>query len=217
MASNPSALQDDRRGGRAEAPRRRGLGLTLSAVGVTAGGFGGSYLAGVRLTYLGHLAHLDLPHVALVALIITAGVAVIVLGWRVIGYLDRCDQRRHETISHIVGQEGAYRKYEDNSYAYEQWPMEAVPANEQGPRRPSRPRPQAEMNGHRDLKFPGRQHQVGFGALPGGRVADPGSGQPGTADASRSPVAGAVTDMQSAGHQLPPRSSSGRARSRRRR
>lgn len=172
------SAEDGRRGGRARAPRRRGLGLAFSAVGVTAGGFGGSYLAGVRLTYLGRLAHLGLPHVALVALIITAGVAVIVLGWRVIVYLDRRDQRRHETISRIVGQEGAYRKYEDDSYAYEQWPMEAVPASEQGPRRPSRPRPQAEMNGNGDLKSPGRQHQVGFGTRPEGGIPDPAQGFP---------------------------------------
>jgi hypothetical protein len=217
MASNPPALQDDRRGRRAEAPRRRGLGLTLSAAGVTAGGFGASYLAGVRLTYLGHLTHLNLPHVALVALIITAGVAITILGWRVIVYLDRCDRRRHETISRIVDQEGAYRKYEDDSYAYEQWPMKAVPAGEQAPRRPSRPRPPAEMNGHGDLKSPGRQHQTGLDALRQGRVANPDSGQPGTADVSRSPAAEAVTDMRSASHQLPPRSGSRRARSRRHR
>jgi hypothetical protein len=33
MVSNPSTVQDDRRGGRTEVLRRRGLGLALSAAG----------------------------------------------------------------------------------------------------------------------------------------------------------------------------------------
>jgi hypothetical protein len=214
MTSHPPVLQDGRHGGRAEVPRRRGLRLTLSVVSVTASSVGGGYLAYVRT---GHLAHLTLPHIALVALIITAGVAIIVLGWRVIVYLDRRDQRRHETISRMLGHENGYRRYEDKSSAYEQWPMASVPPGEQGPQPPSRSRPQAEMNGHGDIGPPGRHHQVGFGALPVGGIADPGPEQPGTAGASRPPAARARTDVQPTSSQLPPRSGSGRTRSRRRR
>ena len=140
MASNPPAVQDGRRGERANAPRRRGFRLAVSAVSVTAGSAGG-YLAVVL--HLGRLAHLSIPHVALLALIVTAGVAVIVLGWRVIAYLDRRDQRRHETISRMLGEEGVYQKFEDNSSAYERWPMAAVPGGERDrgaepPRTPGR-------------------------------------------------------------------------------
>jgi hypothetical protein len=184
---------------------------------VTAGSVGGGYFAGVRLTHLGRLTHLDLPHDALLLLIITAGIAIIVLGWRVIAYLDRCDQRRHETISRMHDQEGVYQKYKDSSSAYERRPMAAVPDGEQGLRRPRRSRPQAEMNGHGNLGPLDRRHQVVPGLQPGGDMADPGSGQPGIAGKSRHPAARALTDAQSADPKLQPRPGAGRARSRRRR
>jgi hypothetical protein len=135
---------------------------------------GSRYLVGTRLTALRRIAHL-LPHDAL-ALIITTGIVVVVLGWRMIVYLDRCNQRHHDTISRIVGQEGAYRKYEDNSSAYEQWPMEAVPVSEQTLRR-TRP-PQAGKTGHGDGVPLDRHQQVVSGTPAEDGIPDPAQGFP---------------------------------------
>lgn len=212
MASNPPKVQDGRRGGRLEASRRRGLRLALS-VSVTAGSVGGSYLAGIRLTHLGHLALLGLPHDALLLLIIIAGIAVIVLGWRVIVYLDQRNRRHHETISRMLDQEGVYQKYEDNSSTYERWAMAAVPHGEQSPRRPRRSPPQTETNGHEDVVPLDRHHRAIPGTPRGGAVADHGAGQPGTAGESRPTAARALTGEQSARPELPLRSDASRTRS----
>jgi hypothetical protein len=225
MASNPPTARDGRRGRWPSS--RRGFTLAFSAASMSAGGVGGGYLAGVRLTRLDRLMHLRLPHDALLLLIITAGIAIIVLGRYVIKYLDRCDERHHEyldrrderrhgTISRMQNQEGSYQKYEDDSAAYERRPMAATTHSEQSSRQPSRSRLPAEKNGHGNVASLHRSQQVVSGALPEG-VTDHAPDRPGTAAAGELPMARALTDGQSAGHQLPPRPGGGRARSRRRR
>jgi hypothetical protein len=226
MASNPPTVRDGRRG-RWPSSRRRGITLAFSAASVTAGGVGGGYLAGIRLTRLGHLMHLSLPHDALLLLIITAGIAIVVLGRYVITYLDRRDERhheyldrrderRHETISRMQNQESFYQKYEDDSAAYERRPVAATTHSERSSRQQSRSRPPAEKNGHGNAASLDRSQQVVSGALPG-CVTDRAPSRPGTAATGELPMARALTDGQSAEPQSPRPGGAGRVRSRRRR
>jgi hypothetical protein len=85
--------------------------------------------------------HVSLPHDALLLLIITAAVVAIVLGWRVIVYLERRDRLHREIISGMRDQEGFYQEYQDGSSSYVRWPMTvAAGRDRQGAPRPSRPR-----------------------------------------------------------------------------
>jgi hypothetical protein len=134
------SAEDGRRGRRPRARQRLGPGLAISAVGVAAGGVVSRYLVGARLTDLRRIAHL-LPHDALSPLIITAGIVVVILGWRVIVYLERRDQRRHETIARMQDQKGVYQRYEDSSSTYVRYPVAPVGRSEQSQRRTRRSRP----------------------------------------------------------------------------
>jgi hypothetical protein len=216
MASHPLTARNDGRGGGPRARRRRGLGLVLGAGSVTAGSVGGSYLAGVRLVYLGRSAHLSLPHDALLLLVITVGIAITVLGYRMIVYWDRRDERHHETISRMLqGQEGMYQKYEVS--AYERWPMEAAPHGEQSPRQLGSPRSLAGMNGHGDASPLDCHQQTVLGAEPRSDVTGPGPVQPRPVDAARSSEVPSLTDAQQVGSRVPLRPGAGRGRARRRR
>ena len=119
------------------------------------------YLAGARLTDLRRLAHL-LPHDALLSLIITAGIVVVVLGWRVIVYLERREEHRHEILSSMQqGQESLYQRYEDSSSTYVRHPVAPAGRSEQSLRRTRRSRPpQAEKTGHGDVVPLDRHQQV---------------------------------------------------------
>jgi hypothetical protein len=210
MVSNPPTARDDRRG--RWPPSRRGFALAFSAVSVTAGGVGGGYLSGARLTLL---THLRLPHDASLLLIITAGITVIVLGRYMFMYLDRRDERRHETISRMQGQGGFYQKYEDNSATYEQLPMSAATYSDQSSRRPARSRSATERRGLGDVVSLDRHQQVGPGAPSRGGSANPVPGQPGAAAERQSRIARGGIDGPPPGPQFPTRTRAGRGRSRR--
>jgi hypothetical protein len=214
MAPNLPTVRDDRRR-RPGARRRLGFSVVISATSVAAGG---GYLATARLTHLGRIMHLSLPHDALFSLIITVGIVIIVLGWRVIVYFERRDRHRHEIISGMQNQEGVYQKYEDSTSTYERWPTAAATQSEQSLRQPRAPRPpRAETNGHADVGPLDHHQQIIPGTRPEGGIADPGPGQPGSVGDGRSPVVRAVTDPPPAAPRLPPQPGAGRARSRRRR
>jgi hypothetical protein len=211
---NPPMAEDGRRGRRPRVRRRLGLSLAIRVASVATGGAGGGYLvATARFSHLGGLVHLSLPRDALYLLIITAGIAAVVLGWRVIVYLERRDQHHREIILGMRDQEGVYQKYEGSSSTYVRWPMSGDTQSEQSPRRPRRSRlPQSEKTGHGDVVPLDRHQQV----RSEGGIADPGPGRPGAACEDGPQVVRALNGPQPTGPQLPPRPGARRARSRRR-
>jgi hypothetical protein len=103
-------------------PRRR-LGYSL-VVGVGAAG-------GSRYLVQAHAPRLDLPHDAMLALIVTAGIVAIILGWRLIVFFERRDQRRQQMIAGLQNQKGEYRKLEDDRFQYTAWPMTPEASSQQ--------------------------------------------------------------------------------------
>jgi hypothetical protein len=106
------AGRGDQLGQHPRARRRLGYGLVI---GVGAVG-GGRYLATV------HAPRLDLPHDVVLPLIITAGIVAIVLGWRLILFLERRDQRRQQMVAGLQGQKGEYRQLKHDGFEYTAWP-----------------------------------------------------------------------------------------------
>ena len=103
----------DQLGQRPGARRRLGYGLVI---GVGAAG-GGRYLATV------HGLRLGLPQDAMLPLIITAGIVAIVLGWRLILFFERRDQRRQQMIAGLQDQKGEYRQLKHDGFQYTAWPV----------------------------------------------------------------------------------------------
>jgi hypothetical protein len=155
--------------------------LTLASVtSLIAGGIGSRYIAGVDLIRVNDLVHWDLPYDAMLLLIITIGIVVIILGWRVIVYFERRDQHDHEIISGMRDQEGVYQRYENGSSTFTRWPVATRPPpggqNRPGQdqsRGPSSP-PCAEED-HREHVLPlnGRQPAAPVPPAKHG-IADPG-------------------------------------------
>ncbi len=213
MASSPPAAEDGRRGRRRRARRRLGFSLGISAASMAAGG---GCLAAGRLAHLSIHMHLSLPHDALYLLIITAGIVAIILGCRVIVYLERRDQHRHDIMAGMQHQEGVYQEYEDSFSAYVRWPATTATQSEQSLRRPRRSRPAGGNTRHGDVVPLDRHPQIGPGTRPEGGTSHPDSGQPGAAGEGPSRVVRALPDPQPTTPQLPTRPGAGRSRSRRR-
>lgn len=164
----------ERAGQRSRRPgARRRLGVSLAAATSVALG---SYLARFHLAHHGHLMHLGFPPGAVPALIITAGIAAVVLGWRCFVYLERHDRHHHEIISEMQDQEGVYLKYEDTSSTYERWPAPpTVHAGRNRCRDGRRHAPRDEKPSRGDDVHLGRHHTASRARAEGAQTGrDPG-------------------------------------------
>jgi hypothetical protein len=167
------SAEDSRRNRRHPGWRRPGFGLAIGATSV-AGGAGGGYVVGVRLTELVHLAHV-LRHDGLLLVIV-----VLVLGWRMFVYLERRERHRCEIISGMRDQEGVYQRYEDGPFMYVRQPMMVAAQSEQHPRRTTRSGPPQTLKASHGSVVPlDRYQQIvsGTGAAEGG-IAGPAQAIP---------------------------------------
>ncbi len=124
---------------------RRRLGYSL-AIGISVAG-GGRYLATV------HAPRLHLPHNAMLPLIVTAGIVAIVLGWRLIVFLERRDQHHHAIITGMQNQEGRYQKFEHKDSTYTSYPTASEASSH--PAEPTPPTAEASsllVNGSKTAK-----------------------------------------------------------------
>jgi hypothetical protein len=173
-----NSAEDEQGGRRPRARWRPASRRAISAASVAVGAAVGGYLAGGRLADLGRLLHL-FPDGALFLLIITAGVVAVVLGWRVVVYLERRDRHHREIISSMQDQEGVYQKYEGSTDTYVRWPMPAVTQSEEGTRQAGHSRPsQAVKSGHGDVVPLDRHPQPVSGTAAQDGLSDPAPGSP---------------------------------------